>query len=116
MEFRLDEMGLFDQLPSWQETAKVKGEALRALLALAPKQAWVVRDGGEIVIFGSATERFANMFNAETRRTMADGLINPSEKLAWPVLEQALRQAAPGDDAGTEEPLPDLYPRHVPGS
>ena len=32
MEFRLDEMGLFDQLPSWQETAKVKGEALRALL------------------------------------------------------------------------------------
>ena len=32
MEFRLDEMGLFDQLPSWQETAKVKGDALRALL------------------------------------------------------------------------------------
>jgi N-acyl-D-aspartate/D-glutamate deacylase len=32
MEFRLDEMGLFDQLPSWQETAKVKGEPLRALL------------------------------------------------------------------------------------
>jgi hypothetical protein len=37
-------------------------------------------------------------------------------RTAWPVLEQALRQAAPGDDAGTEEPLPDLYPRHVPGS
>ena len=32
MEFRLDEMGIFDQLPSWQETAKVKGEALRSLL------------------------------------------------------------------------------------
>ena len=50
------------------------------------------RDGGEIVIFGSATERFANMFNAETRRTMADGLINPGEKLAWPVLEQILQE------------------------
>ena len=32
MEFRLDEMGVFDGLPSWLETAKVKGEKLRALL------------------------------------------------------------------------------------
>jgi len=32
MEFRLDEMGLFDQLPSWQETASLKGKALQALL------------------------------------------------------------------------------------
>ena len=37
------------------------------------------RDGDEIVIFGSATERFANMFNAEARRPMADGLLNPKE-------------------------------------
>jgi N-acyl-D-aspartate/D-glutamate deacylase len=32
MEFRLDEMGIFDQMPSWQETAKVEGNALRDLL------------------------------------------------------------------------------------
>ncbi len=32
MEFRLDEMGLFDQLPSWQETAALKDEPLRELL------------------------------------------------------------------------------------
>lgn len=32
MEFRLDEMGVFDQLPSWQETAAHKGGSLRALL------------------------------------------------------------------------------------
>jgi len=32
MEFRLNEMGVFDQMPSWQETAKVKGEELRNLL------------------------------------------------------------------------------------
>ena len=53
------------------------------------------RDGDDIVIFGSATERFANMFNAETRRTMAHGLINPNERLAWPVLEQILRTLVP---------------------
>ena len=35
MEFRLDEMGVFDQLPSWQETASRKGEALQALLRAA---------------------------------------------------------------------------------
>ncbi|MCP4908753.1 MAG: amidohydrolase family protein [bacterium] len=32
MEFRLNEMSFFDQLPSWQETTKVKGKALSALL------------------------------------------------------------------------------------
>jgi N-acyl-D-amino-acid deacylase len=32
MEFRLDEMGVFDQMPSWQDTAKLEGDALRDLL------------------------------------------------------------------------------------
>jgi actin-like ATPase involved in cell morphogenesis len=53
------------------------------------------RDGDEIVIFGSATERFANMFNAEARRPMADGLLNPKEKQAWPVLEAILQSLVP---------------------
>jgi hypothetical protein len=60
------------------------------------------RDGDDIVIYGSATERFANMFNAETRRTMADGLINPSEKLAWPVLEQILGTLVPKPQTASE--------------
>ncbi len=60
------------------------------------------RDGDDIVIFGSATERFANMFNAETRRTMADGLINPHEKLAWPVLEQILKILLPKPSTASE--------------
>ncbi len=60
------------------------------------------RDGDDIVIFGSATERFANMFNAETRRTMAHGLINPNEKLAWPVLEQILRTLVPKPQSAGE--------------
>lgn len=32
MEFRLDEMSFFDQMPSWQETTRVKGESLCSLL------------------------------------------------------------------------------------
>ncbi|HXY41927.1 MAG TPA: hypothetical protein VEQ10_19785 [Vicinamibacteria bacterium] len=53
------------------------------------------RDGDELVIFGSATERFANMFNAEARRPMADGMLNPKEKQAWPVLEAILQGLVP---------------------
>lgn len=53
------------------------------------------RDGDELVIYGTATERFANMFNADTRRPMADGLINPKERLAMPVLEAVLSRLVP---------------------
>jgi len=60
------------------------------------------RDGDEIVIFGSATERFANMFNAEARRPMADGLLNPKEKQAWPVLEAILQSLVPKPRSASE--------------
>lgn len=60
------------------------------------------RDGDEIVIFGSATERFANMFNAEARRPMADGLLNPREKQAWPVLEAILQSLVPKPRSSSE--------------
>ena len=53
------------------------------------------RDGDELIIFGGATERFANMFNAECRRPMADGLLNPREKNAMPVLEAILATLVP---------------------
>lgn len=53
------------------------------------------RDGSELVIYGSATERFANMFNAECRRPMAEGTINPKEKLAMHVLEAILHSLIP---------------------
>jgi actin-like ATPase involved in cell morphogenesis len=53
------------------------------------------RDGDELVIYGTATEKFANMFNAETRRPMADGLINPKERLAMPVLESIVSTLVP---------------------
>jgi actin-like ATPase involved in cell morphogenesis len=60
------------------------------------------RDGEELVIFGSATERFANMFNAEARRPMADGLLNPKEKQAWPVLEAILQSLVPKPRSSNE--------------
>jgi hypothetical protein len=53
------------------------------------------RDGDELVIYGTATERFANMFNAEARRPMAEGLLNPREKQAWPVLEAIIQTLVP---------------------
>jgi hypothetical protein len=53
------------------------------------------REGEELVIFGGATERFANMFNAECRRPMADGLLNPREKNAVPVLEAIIATLLP---------------------
>jgi len=60
------------------------------------------RDGDEIVIFGSATERFANMFNAEARRPMADGMLNPKEKQAWPVLEAIVQSLVPKPRSSSE--------------
>jgi len=60
------------------------------------------RDGDEIIIFGSATERFANMFNAEARRPMADGLLNPKEKQAWPVLEAIVQSLVPKPRSSSE--------------
>src|SRR5215470_12059754 len=53
------------------------------------------RDGDDIVIYGSVTERFANMFNVDSRRPMADGLLNPQEKQSWPVLEAILASLVP---------------------
>jgi actin-like ATPase involved in cell morphogenesis len=53
------------------------------------------RDGDEIVIYGTATERFANMFNADVRRPMADGMLNPHERSAMPVLEAVLQTMVP---------------------
>ncbi len=69
------------------------------------------RDGDSLVILGSATERFANMFNAEARRPMADGMLNPKERLAMPVIESLLQMLVPkaraaGDTLAFSVPAP----------
>ncbi len=53
------------------------------------------REEGELIIWGTATERFANMFNVNVRRPMADGLLNPKERFAMPVLESILQSLVP---------------------
>src|SRR5688572_21673718 len=52
-------------------------------------------EGDELVIYGSATEKFANMFNADVRRPMSDGVLNPREKMAMPVIEAILQDLVP---------------------
>lgn len=46
-----------------------------------------VRDNGSLVVFGNGAFKFANMFNAETRRPMRHGLVNASEPYAQRLLE-----------------------------
>jgi actin-like ATPase involved in cell morphogenesis len=53
------------------------------------------QEGDELVIYGTATEKFANMFNANARRPMADGLLNPREKMAMPVIEAIFERMVP---------------------
>jgi hypothetical protein len=53
------------------------------------------REGDELVIYGTATEKFANMFNANVRRPMSDGILNPREKWAMPVLETIIQGLIP---------------------
>jgi len=52
-------------------------------------------EGDELVIYGTATEKFANMFNADVRRPMADGVLNPRERMAMPVIEAILSDLVP---------------------
>jgi hypothetical protein len=53
------------------------------------------REDGELIIWGTATERFANMFNVNVRRPMADGLLNPKERYAMPVMESIIQSLVP---------------------
>ncbi len=53
------------------------------------------RDGDDLVIYGSATEKFANMFNTDSRRPMAHGMVNPKERAAVPVLEAIIHGLVP---------------------
>lgn len=53
------------------------------------------REGEELVVYGSAAEKFAHMFNAECRRPMAKGILNPGEPAATHVLETLLSTLVP---------------------
>jgi hypothetical protein len=53
------------------------------------------RENDELIVYGSAAEKFAHMFNADVRRPMAKGILNPSEPLATHVLETILGALTP---------------------
>jgi hypothetical protein len=53
------------------------------------------RENDELIVYGSASEKFAHMFNAESRRPMAKGILNPREPSAAHVLESILSTLVP---------------------
>jgi hypothetical protein len=50
--------------------------------------------GTEIVVFGNDAERFAEIFHAETRRPMVNGVLNPQEPHSLAVLRAIIRKLA----------------------
>jgi hypothetical protein len=54
----------------------------------------------ELIVYGTAAEKFAHMFNAECRRPMAQGILNPREPTATHVLESILSTLVPTTTAG----------------
>jgi hypothetical protein len=53
------------------------------------------REGDELIVYGTASEKFAHMFNAESRRPMAKGILNSREPAAAQVLEAILGLLVP---------------------
>lgn len=53
------------------------------------------REGDELIVYGSPSEQFAHMFNAESRRPMAKGILNSREPSAAHVLESILSTLVP---------------------
>jgi hypothetical protein len=60
------------------------------------------RDGDELIVYGNAADQFAHMFNAESRRPMAKGILNPQEPAATRVLEAILDALVPVARNGNE--------------
>jgi hypothetical protein len=49
-------------------------------------------EDSEIVVYGDGAEKFANMFNAETRRPMQHGTLNPKEEKAIRVIKAIINR------------------------
>jgi len=67
--------------------------------------------GNEIVVAGDDAEKFAEVFHAETRRPMKDGILNPHEPLALDVVRSLVgkltgKAAAPGQKVFYSVPAP----------
>ncbi|HEY0686027.1 MAG TPA: cell division protein FtsA [Steroidobacter sp.] len=53
------------------------------------------REDDRLIVYGDASEKFAHIFNANVRRPMAKGILNPSEPMATHVLETVLSTLVP---------------------
>ena len=53
------------------------------------------RENDRLIVYGDASEKFAHIFNANVRRPMAKGILNPSEPQATHVLETVLGTLVP---------------------
>jgi hypothetical protein len=71
------ELNAFIELPSSKFTEQI----------LDQNEIDFVRDNGHLIVFGNGAFKFANMFNAETRRPMRHGLVNAGEPHAQRLLE-----------------------------
>ena len=71
------ELNAFIELPSSRFTEQI----------LAQNEIDYVRENGRLVVYGNGAAKFANMFNAETRRPMRHGLVNATEPYAQRLLQ-----------------------------
>ena len=69
-----------------------------------------VRAGRRIVVYGNGAAKFANMFNAETRRPMRHGLVNATEPYAQRLLQVIVKKLL-----GPKKPKGTLICYSVPG-
>ncbi len=53
------------------------------------------RENDRLIVYGDASEKFAHVFNANVRRPMAKGILNPNEPQATHVLETVLGMLVP---------------------
>ncbi len=69
-----------------------------------------VRAGRRIVVYGNGAAKFANMFNAETRRPMRHGLVNATEPYAQKLLQVIVKKLL-----GPKKPKGSVICYSVPG-
>lgn len=61
------------------------------------------RSDGQILVFGDASERFADLLHAETRRPMLEGTLNPEEPDGLNVVRAIVELlGGPGDKSGSK--------------
>jgi hypothetical protein len=70
--------------------------------------------GTEIVVAGNDAERFAEVFHAETRRPMVDGVLNPHEPHSLPVVRMIVSRLA-GPAASDRQKIFFSIPARPPG-